>query len=191
MTCTADYNYTSNAFYLCSGNLSAGAARTACVSKNFIMVDIHSARADIQNNTAGFNFAVSSVPTTTIVAGTGIGTVYSPITGYKAASGTTPGIWQTHWTLGSTAAQNPQNSAPASSSGFTQSTTAVAAFGSVDNVLHISLPGSNSTFAPTWGAGYPGNLGLTQFSSYSETITVGGSNPSVFTLTVTLIGFSA
>jgi hypothetical protein len=193
MTCDADYNMTSNSVYLCTGNLTAGAARTACATKNFIMIAVHSARTDILNSTYGFPYSVASVPVTTIALGTSIGTSYSPITGYTVASGTTPATWQTYWSLGSTAALNPTNVAPTSASGFTPSSTAIAAFGSATQVLHISLVGSNSTFHPTWSTslGAPANIGITQFATYTESITIGNSSPVTLTLNVIIIGFTS
>lgn len=191
MTCDVDFNYTGNFFYACSGNLTAGTARTACVAHNYLLIGIHSARTDVLNSTYGFPFAVASVPTVT-TAGTSP-TVYSPAVGYTVATGTSPGVWQSYWSAGSTANLKPANQAPQSTSGFTATSLGIGAFAGATDVLHVSLPGSNSTFAPTWpttGTAGSSNTGLTLYSSYSMTISIGNSNPTALTVTIVLIGFT-
>jgi len=191
MTCDVDYNYTANYFYACGGNLTAGTGRTACIAHNYILLGIHSARTDVLNATYGFSYAVGSVATTTTAGATP--TVYSPDLGYVAATGTSPGVWQSYWGSGSTALLKPSNAAPGSSSSFTPTTLGIGAFAGATDVLHLSLPGSNSTFAPTWpttGTLASTNLGVTLYSTYSMTITIGNSNPSTVTLSLVLIGYT-
>ena len=133
---------------------------------------------------------ISSVPTTSTAGSTP--TVYSPVLGYTIATGSAPGIWQSYWGAGSTANLKPTNVAPTSTSALTPSSLGIAAFGGGVDVLHVSLPGSNSTFAPTWpttGTAAATNLGVSLYSSYTLTISVGNSNPATFTLTLVLIGF--
>ena len=191
MTCDMDFNYTSNAFYLCSGNLTVGLGRTACIAHNYVLLGIHSARTDVQNATYGFPFAVSSVPTVSSAGTTP--TVYSPAVGYTVATGTSPGVWKTNWGSGSTAGLNPTNVAPTSTSNFNPTSLGIGAFGGAVDILHISLPGGNSTFAPTWpttGTAASSNLGVTLYSTYSVIVTVGNSSPTTFTLNLVLIGFT-
>ena len=174
-TCDAVYNYTSGAFAISATNTDTFKLPT------YILFDIHSARTDGLNQTAGISYAVSSVATVTTTGSNP--TTYSPIVGYVPASGTSNGVWKAYWGSGSAANLNPSNNAPTSASGWTPSMVGIAAFGGSSNTLHISLPGGNSTSAPA--ALYSA---LTLYGSYSMTVTVSGSTPSTFTLTMVIIG---
>jgi hypothetical protein len=192
-TCTAVWNYTDSEMFIAPANGSTTGGSGACAGTcaNWIAVGVHSARTDVNNYTYGFSYQVSSVPVVSSLYNPS--TSYSPIVGYKVASGTSPGVWQADWGSGSTGGLFPSNAAPSSTSDFTASSVGIAAFGSATNVLHIALPGSNSTYAPSWGTGTQGSadIGMTTYGTYSMTFTVGNSSPATFTLVLQVIGFHA
>ena len=192
-TCTVVWNYTSNSLFVAPSNGSATGSSGACAGtcNNFIAIGVHSARTDITNATYGFSYAVATLPTTNTLYNPA--STYSPIVGYVAATGTAAGYWKLNWGSGSSAGLNPTNAAPSSTSSLTPSIVGIGAFGSATNILHIALPGTNSTYAPSWGTGVQGSslIGMTIYSTYTLTFTVGNSNPSTFTLIVNLIGFHA
>lgn len=192
-TCTVVWNYTSSIMYVAPSNGSTSGSSGACAGtcQNWIAIGVHSARTDVLNATYGFSYQIASLPVVSTLYSPS--TSYSPIVGYVAASGSTQGYWKTNWGSGSTGGLNPTNAAPSSSSALTPSLLGITAFGSATNVLHIALPGSNSTYAPAWGTGTLGSadIGMTIYSTYSMTFTVGQSSPATFTLVVNLIGFHA
>jgi hypothetical protein len=182
------YNYTSNYFGIEAANTSTcNWASGACHLTNYLLFPLTLSRTDAVNQTFGYTTTVTTLPTFTTVGGSP--TTYS-INGYKPASGSSTGQWQTFFSLGSYANQNPSAAAPATVSNVLSSLVGIAPFKSATQVLHISLLGSNSTSAPlttTTPSLFTGTT-IQQFVAMTETITIQASTPSTVSIAWIVIG---
>lgn len=181
-TCDLVYNYTSNYFAVSSSNASTcDWYSAACHPRNYIDIAVHEARVDKINATEGVFFGIGSIPTVTTTGATP--TVYSPITGYIAATSSATGYWLVKQNAGSLNGLNPSEAAPGTTANLGSSTVGITAFGSVTDTWNVTLPGAGSSAAPAslYSA-------LTLYGSYSETFTVSQASPQTYTLTVIVIG---
>jgi hypothetical protein len=184
------YNYSTGANYFCVEAANATCGPTAGHTSswpNYLLVPMTLSRTDAVNQTFGYTTTVTQIPTYNTVSGTT--TTYSVI-GYKPASGSSTGQWQTFFSAGSFANQNPSVAAPATTSNILSSLVGIAPFKSVTQVLHVSLTGGNSTSAPLSGSTSALFTGTTisQFVAMPETITIQASNPTTITIAYIVIG---
>lgn len=182
MTCDLVYNYTSNYFAASTSNASTcNWYSAACHPRNYIDFAVHQARVDKINATEGVSFGIGSIPTVTTTGATP--TVYSPITGYIAATSSATGYWLVKQNAGSLNGLNPSEAAPGTTANLGASTVGITAFGSVTDTWNVTLPGAGGSAAPAtlYSA-------LTLYGSYSETFTVSQASPQTYTLTIVVIG---
>jgi hypothetical protein len=186
VTCTTEYNYTSNAFCI----VSSFAATHACKSgTNYILLPFKLIRTDCGcgNLNATFSFANT---VTSIYTANSLGSnpqPYSPVVGFTAATSTSPGQWQLYPSAGTFASQKPTASAPGTTANVETTNIPIGTFATVTNTWHISLPGSNSTSAPATFA-----QALQNYTAYSLAFSFANAQgqSGTFTLYDTMIGWT-
>jgi hypothetical protein len=183
LTVDVDFNYTSHAYYVCAGNDSAGATRTACVANNYVLLPLKLVRTDASNQTALFPLNVVSVPTAV-----GSGTVAYSFLGWKTVN--SQGQWQTYWGSGTNSATTANGvvNAPSVSSNILPNGLAVSAFNSATTILHMSLAGGNSTSSYSTVAS--AQAAFTQYATYNVPISIGNSNPTTINIAFVVIGYT-
>lgn len=178
-TCLGTFNTNSTAaagggYYLTSTNGTHFAAYN-----NWITFSIHSSRADALNATYGFTDTIASVETITTTGSSPV--TYSPLLGYTLANSQSNGVWKVFPSTGSAANLNPTASAPSVTTSIQSTVVGIAAFGSVTETYHISLPGSNSTYLPPFALGAVNTI----YQEYSFVVTTSNpasGTPTTFTL---------
>ena len=173
------YDTSTNAFVAVHSNGTGAFA----VAGTYLVIPLSIARSDVNNQTAGFNVAVTGVPTFTP---SGSSTTYS-ILGYSAASGSSGGTWAFTFGAGSLKGSSPSQAAPSVTTGLGPDLVGVPVFGSATAYIYMPLAGQNSTVAPT-SAQINGAGGITPFSTYTFDVSVsGGAGATPSTIAVNLV----
>lgn len=185
---TVDILYNVTGSYFCvaatfaaTHGCAAGGAGSATHPLD-IVFPLNLIRVDANNQTALFNMAITGIPTGTSLGASA--STYS-VVGFKAATSTSPGQWQTYFSAGTTASQYPSVSAPGTSTNVITDGVAVTAFSHTVNVLHVHLAGTNSTSAPETFA-----ESLSNYTAYPMTLSISQSTPAVVTLDLIEIGWT-
>lgn len=176
LTVYAVFNTTADAWCVAASNTSLGKISTC----DFLVIGVHSARADLQNVTAGFTDSVSSVYT---FSSLGASPETYSFLGYTAATSTSTGQWQAYWSSGSNGGLKSSVNAPSVASNIVSSQVGIVAFGATTNYLHLSLAGENSTSFPTTAYS-----ALQTYSSYPIGLSVSSSSPAGMTINFVPLG---
>lgn len=150
---------------------------------NYLVLPIHSARTDPVNQTYLFTYTVASVST---FQSLGTSPTTCSFIGFTQATSTQTGQWGVYWDHGQNANQKGQQNAPSVASNVAPDPTAIQGFGAVTNGVHLSLAGGNGT---AFGGSCMSAVSL--YTTYTETISIGNSNPSVITLDLSVVAIHA